>query len=86
MTPTKPDTTDEALAVASARLARTAPEAWSDFLKAFERYSDQAAKNCVQSPPEVILVAQGRAQSCASILKAYQNCLALADKIMERRK
>lgn len=82
----KPDTTDEALAIASARLARLAPDAWSDFLKAFENYSDRSKTNCIQSPPEQILVAQGRAQACALLLKAHQNCVSVADKILESRK
>lgn len=68
------------LVLASARLARSAPESWKQFLGAFELYSQQHADNCIQSSIEELQRNQGRAQSVAHLYKLFSECLVIADK------
>lgn len=74
------------LILASARLARSAPESWQKFLGALQAYSSQQLTNCVQSPLPELQRAQGRAQIAAHIYGILSDCLASADKIEGKRK
>lgn len=74
------------LPLAAAALARAAPYQWGEFLKALKEVSDAKARDCVQSPPEVVHVAQGRAQQAASLLAQLTDAVKDADRISERKK
>jgi hypothetical protein len=63
-----------------------APREWSDFLAAFKAYTDNRRDQCISSPPDAILAAQGRAQQCASLVRLFDECLKTADQIQEKRK
>jgi hypothetical protein len=63
-----------------------APREWSDFLAAFKAYTDNRRDQCVSSPSDAILAAQGRAQQCASLVRLFDECLKTADQIQEKRK
>jgi len=77
---------DVQLIVASAALARRAPEEWLDFLAAFKNYTDTRRDQCVSSPVDTLQVAQGRAQQCVSLLRLLEECVKTADQITEKRK
>lgn len=74
------------LILAAARLARSAPEGWKQFLGAFQNYTNIQRDNCVQSPLDVLPVTQGRAQCSAHLLGLFADCLSKADAIEEKRK
>jgi len=77
---------DRNLILASARLARSSPESWKQFLDGFRVYTDQQRDNCIQSPLENLPVAQGRAQLAAHLYGMLADCIASADKIEGKRK
>lgn len=77
---------DRDLILASARLARTSPESWKQFLGALRVYVDTYRDNCIQSPLENLPVAQGRAQASAHLYGLLAECIASADKIEGKRK
>ena len=79
-------TPEEEVVLASARLARTAPESWRQFLGAVSTYSNAQTANCIQSPLEELPRAQGRAQATLRLLALMADCLASADKIESKRK
>jgi hypothetical protein len=79
-------TADRDLILAAARLARSSPESWKQFLGAFRAYADQHRDNCIQSPLVTLPVAQGRAQLAANVYGILADCLASADKIEGKRK
>lgn len=77
---------DRELILKSAALARTSPEEWSVFLAEFKNYTDTRRDQCVSSPVDTVLVAQGRAQQCVALLRLFEECLKTADQITEKRK
>lgn len=77
---------DRNLIIRSAILARSAPQAWNEFLGALSHFSNQQKDICIQSPLEQLPVAQGRAQCAAHLLDLLINCLASADKIEGKSK
>lgn len=79
-------TADRDLILAAARLARSHPEGWKQFLWAFRAYADQHRDNCIQSPLTTLPVAQGRAQLAALLHVLFAECQASADKIEGKRK
>ena len=79
-------TESEALTLAAAKLARSAPENWQQFIGALNSYSTLQITNCVQSPLEELPRAQGRAQATARLYGLLADCLASADKIEGKRK
>jgi FtsZ-interacting cell division protein YlmF len=72
---------DRDLILAAAKLQRTAPESFKEFLGAFEAFTNQSRDNCVSSPLETLPQNQGRAQVCVALLKGFRDCLKLADQI-----
>lgn len=72
--------------LASARLARSSPEGWQQFLGAFREFSDTYRDNCIQAPLDVLPVAQGRAQSLAHTHGLMADCQSAAEKIEGKRK
>lgn len=74
------------LILEAARLARNAPDNWDRFVGAFQRYSANAAKNCIQSPLDELPRAQGRAQATAHLSDLLAGCRASADKLEGRKK
>lgn len=77
---------DRPLILAAAKLARSSPENWKQFLDGFRVFTDQQRDNCIQSPIENLPVAQGRAQISAHLHGLLSDCLAMADKIEGKRK
>jgi len=77
---------DRQLILLAARLARSSPENWKQFLDGFRAYADQQRDNCIQSPLEILPVAQGRAQTAAHLYGLLADCIASADKIEGKRK
>lgn len=77
---------EHALILAAARLARTAPESWKQFLGALSDFSSQQITLCIQSPLEELPRTQGRAQATARLYGLMADCLASADKIEGKRK
>ena len=78
--------TDRELILACARLARSSPGSWEQFLGAFQHYAGQSAVNCVMSPLEELPRAQGRAQMAAHLSELFRDCLLSADKIERKPK
>lgn len=68
------------LVFAAARLARIAPVDWEQFIGAFNEYSAEQTRNLLASAPDVLQVAQGRAQLCAHLKNTLDDCIRLADK------
>lgn len=79
-------TVERDLIMAAARLARTAPINWDQFLAAVQAYSSQQITNCIQSPLDQLPVSQGRAQATARLYGILAECVSSADKIEGKRK
>lgn len=77
---------DRELILASAKLARSAPEAWNEFLGALDTYTNLQISNCVSSPLEALAQNQGRAQSMVALQKVLRDCLKTADQIERKSK
>jgi hypothetical protein len=67
--------------MAAAQLARRAPEEWDIFLIALAEHTDMRRDECVQAQPEMILVAQGRAQACVKLEALFADCREEAEAI-----
>lgn len=79
-------TPEQTLILAAARLARTAPESWKQFLGALSDFSSQQITLCIQSSLEELPRSQGRAQATARLYGIMAECLASADKLEGKRK
>lgn len=77
---------DQRLTLTAAKLARTAPSQWRDFLEAFRNYTTTSTDNLIRSPLSDLPVAQGRAKECYAMLALLANCLDSADKIERSKK
>ena len=77
---------DQKLILAAAKLARSAPENWNEFLGALSAHTETQISNCVSSPLEALAQNQGRAQSLVALQKVLRDCLKVADQIEGRRK
>lgn len=77
---------DDKLILAAAKIARTVPGDWQQFLGAVQEYSSQQISNCVASPLEELPRAQGRAQATARLYGLLAECISSADKIEGKRK
>ena len=77
---------DRDLIIAAAKLARSAPENWQQFLGALEQYSNTHITNCIQSPLEALAQNQGRAQAIAALQKLLRDALKTADQIEVKNK
>lgn len=75
---------DRELIIAAAKLARSAPETWTEFLGALDAYTNTQISNCISSPIEALAQNQGRAQSMVALQKVLRDCLKTADQ-MERK-
>jgi hypothetical protein len=58
----------------ASRLSRADPEAWEQFLVAFELYSIEAMEALAGAPQDQILNMQGRAQQLQALLRLYREC------------
>ena len=52
----------------------------------FKNFTNVRRDQCVSSPVDTFLVAQGRAQQCAALLRLFEECVKTADQITEKRK
>lgn len=77
---------DRELILASAKLARSAPENWKEFLGALDQYSATHITNCIQSPLEALAQNQGRAQAIVALQKVLRDALKAADQIEGKNK
>jgi hypothetical protein len=75
---------DREFILASARLARVAPEEWVKFLDALTGYTEDRIVECIQSQSDMLPVAQGRAQSLLKLRQTLEDCLKIADDIMSK--
>lgn len=57
-----------------ARLSRAEPDAWEQFLVAFELYAMEAMQGLTSAPQDQILNMQGRAQQCEALLRMFREC------------
>ena len=67
-------TPEQNLILAAARLSRASPESWDEFMKAFHLYSWDQANLLVASPPDMVYIAQGRAQGVAAVGRLLDKC------------
>jgi len=77
-------TGDKELIFAAADLSRTAPREWAAFIAALGVYTDNKRDLCIQSPPDNIRTAQGRAQECVAIFRLLKDCSREADEILKK--
>jgi hypothetical protein len=69
------------MVLAAARLARTAPQQWDEFVKAFSEYTDDKILDVIQAPPEMLQTTQGRAQGLTSLGRLLLECRKTAESI-----
>lgn len=72
---------DRELILAAAKLARSAPETWNEFLGALDAYTNIQISNCISSPLDALPQNQGRAQSMVALHKVLRECVKTADQI-----
>lgn len=77
---------DRDLILAAAKLARSAPETWEEFLGALQVYTEAQISNCISSPLEELQRAQGRAQNASALLRLIRDALKNADQIERKSK
>lgn len=77
---------DRDLILKAAALARSAPEAWKQFLGALASHTEQSRSNLVASPIDTLPVLQGEARACTRLLSTLETCLQMADKIEGKSK
>ena len=73
--------TDEALLRAATALRAASPSAWAELLQALKERSLDLARQTVQAPSAMVLVAQGRAQESARL----QEVLESAHEVLNKR-
>lgn len=71
----------DAVAVAAAKLKRTAGPLWEEFEKAFNVYAATVKDTAIQAPADKVMVAQGRAQQCVELSTLFSEAISTADKI-----
>ena len=69
------------MVLAAAHLASTAPRQWDEFIEALSIYTDQKCVECIQSPPEMLQVSQGRAQGLVGLGRLLEDCRKTAESI-----
>jgi hypothetical protein len=72
---------DKELILAAARLARTAPQQWDEFVTAYQDYTDDKIIAVVQAPVELLQTVQGRAQGLTSLGRVLTDCRKTAESI-----
>jgi|KBSMisStaDraftv2_1062788.scaffolds.fasta_scaffold590488_2 hypothetical protein len=72
---------DEDLILAAADLARASPENWRKFLEGLGVRSEHMRNLLVNSPVGTLQEHQGHARELAHLLKMFQSCTQLADKL-----
>ena len=79
-------TPEQNLIVAAARVARAAPESWDEFVRAHHAYEWDMAQRVVMSPPDMLVVNQGRAQGAAGVGRLLADCRKTASAMEEAKK
>ena len=72
---------DKDMVMAAARLAQSSPQQWDEFITALADYTDHKCVECIQSPPDMLQVTQGRAQSLVSLGRVLEDCRKTAENI-----
>jgi hypothetical protein len=72
---------DEDLIFAAADLARASPQNWGKFLAGLNVRSEHMRNLLVNSPVGALQEHQGHARELAHLLKMFQSCTQLADKL-----
>lgn len=75
---------DRDLVLAADALRRANTEGFHKFVEAFRVYTNAQRDNCIQSPLEHLPVTQGRAQSCAQLLRLFEECHTRAGKLEKK--
>lgn len=65
---------------AAADLARRNPESWQRLVVAVGEFAAVVTSSCINSPTEVLQVAQGRAQNALRFHALLAGCVELAEK------
>jgi len=73
--------TDEDLIFAAADLAKASPQNWMRFLAGLGVRSEHMRNLLVNSPVGTLQEHQGHARELAHLLKLFQSCTQLADKL-----
>jgi hypothetical protein len=76
---------DKDLTEPAARLARSAPGEWREFLEAFRKYTDARKDNCVLAQLDELQRSQGRAQQCVQLVALLSDAIKSADRMHERK-
>lgn len=74
------------LTIAAARLARTSPTSWDEFLKALNVVSAERAASCVQAPHDQVVLAQGMARQISELHTLFTGAVAQATRLEDRMK
>jgi hypothetical protein len=75
---------DQHLIVASARLQAAAGVEWDEFLKAFERASQERLQDMLSAPPDQLSMAQGRARALSEVLHTLTNARTLLPGVLAK--
>lgn len=75
----------QALQVKAAALAMKCPKEWKEFMEALQVYVNQRKDEMVSSPPDLVMVAQGRAREASTFLRCMDDCVVVADQLSKRK-
>ena len=79
-------TPEQILILAAARLSNAAPESWDEYVKAHHAYEWDLAQKVVMSPPDALILNQGRAQGVAGVGRMLTDCRKTANAMEEAKK
>jgi hypothetical protein len=77
---------DNKLTLAAANVARAAPQFWAEMIKALNDQTETQRNACISSPPDMLQVAQGRAQYATALLSLLKDCVHDVDQMRQRDK
>lgn len=67
------------------RLRSAAPESWGDFMVDLRAYAQEIANELVRSPPESLVIQQGRAQAVVDLAESLANAHIEVDRFDARK-
>lgn len=76
---------DQGLVLASADLARHAPELWRKFLSEFEAHLTYRSKKLIAAEPNEIMCAQGMAREASALLALFEKCVETARTLRDTK-
>ena len=63
-----PPKSKDVLITTAGRLAKAAPNSWTDFIEALNHYARERTDACVQAPSDKVQIAQGMARQVNELL------------------